>query len=86
MCSIEPKNINTMKDFFYAIQDLFVNVLFAPFDALRALELENWFAANAVNWFLSLIGFVAFVYWMLKLKSFNDKNEEDKSITSHSYL
>ena len=75
-----------MKDFFYGIQDLFVDVLFAPFDALRALELENWFAANGVNWLLMIIGFVAFVYWMGQLKKFNNNNEEDKSITSHSYL
>lgn len=75
-----------MTDFFYAIQDLFVNVLFAPFDALRALELESWFAANAFNWLLMLIGIVAFTYWMLQLKKFSDNNEEDKSITSHSYL
>jgi hypothetical protein len=75
-----------MKDFFYAIQDLFVNVLFAPFDALRALELENWFAANALNWIFLIIGSIAFIYWMLQLKKFNDNNEEDKSITSHSYL
>jgi len=51
-----------MKDFFEAIQDLFVDVLFA------------------------LIGFVAFVYWMLQLKKFDANNEEDKSISSHSYL
>lgn len=75
-----------MKDFFYAIQDLFVNVLFAPFDALRALELENWFAANALNWIFLVVGSIAFIYWMLQLKKFNDNNEEDKSITSHSYL
>lgn len=75
-----------MKDFFYGIQDLFVDVLFAPFDALRALELENWFAANGVNWLFMIIGFVAFVYWMGQLKKFNNNNEEDKSITSHSYL
>lgn len=75
-----------MKDFFYAIQDLFVNVLFAPFDALRALELENWVAANVINWVLVVIGFVAFVYWMLQLKNYNNKNEEDKSISAHSYL
>ena len=75
-----------MSDFFYAIQDLFVNVLFAPFDALRALELENWVAANVVNWILMIIGFVAFVYWMLELKKYNDNNEEDKSISAHSYL
>jgi hypothetical protein len=75
-----------MKDFFYAIQDLFVNVLFAPFDALRTLELENWFAANALSWVFLIIGLVAFTYWMLQLKKFNDNNDEDKSITSHSYL
>ena len=75
-----------MKDFFYAIQDLFVDVLFAPFDALRALELESWFGANVVSWIFLIIGLVAFVYWMLQLKGFNDNNEEDKSISSHSYL
>ncbi|MFL1010608.1 DUF6341 family protein [Flavisericum labens] len=75
-----------MKDFFYAIQDLFVNVLFAPYDALRALELESWFGANFLSWIFLIIGFVAMVYWMIQLKGFNDNNEEDKSISSHSYL
>lgn len=75
-----------MKDFFYAIQDLFVNVLFAPLDTLRALELENWFAANTFSWIFIAIGFVAFIYWMLQLKKFSDNDEEDKSISSHSYL
>lgn len=75
-----------MKDLFEAIQDLFVNVLFAPFDALRALELEAWGLANIANWFFMAIGMVAFVYWMLQLKKFSANNEEDKSISSHSYL
>ncbi|MFV9549517.1 DUF6341 family protein [Algibacter sp. PT7-4] len=75
-----------MKDFFYAIQDLFVNVLFAPMDTLRALELENWFGANTISWIFTLICFVAVVYWMIQLKGFNDNNEEDKSISSHSFL
>lgn len=75
-----------MKDFFYAIQDLFVDILFFPFDALRSLELENWWSANIMSWLFTVIGLVAFVYWMIKLKGFNDNNEEDKSITSHSYL
>lgn len=75
-----------MKDFFYAIQDLFVDVLFAPYDALRALELENWFLANTVSWLFVIIGFVAMVYWMLQLRIFDNNNEEDKSISSHSYL
>lgn len=75
-----------MKDFLYSIQDLFVNVLFAPMDALRALELENWFAASTISWIFVIIGFVAMVYWMLQLKKFDDNNEEDKSISSHSFL
>lgn len=75
-----------MKDFFYAIQDLFVDVIFAPFDALRALELESWFGANTISWLFMLIGFVAMVYWMLQLRIFDNNNEEDKSISSHSFL
>ncbi|MGM5469180.1 DUF6341 family protein [Flavobacteriaceae bacterium LMO-SS05] len=75
-----------MKDFFYAIQDLFVNVLFAPFDALRTLELSSWFGANVVSWVFFAIGLIAMVYWMLQLKKFNDHGDEDKTISSHSYL
>jgi hypothetical protein len=75
-----------MKDFFYAIQDLFVDVLFAPMDALRALELESWFAANFISWIFMIICFAAFVYWMLQLKSHNDNNEDDKTISAHDYL
>jgi hypothetical protein len=29
---------------------------------------------------------VAMVYWLGQLKKFNDNQEEDKTITSHSYL
>ncbi|RED48923.1 DUF6341 family protein [Seonamhaeicola aphaedonensis] len=75
-----------MKDFFYAIQDLFVNVLFAPFDALRALELDNWWGANTISWIFLIILCVAIVYWMKQLKIFNDNNEEDKTVSSHSFL
>ncbi|GGG36455.1 DUF6341 family protein [Bizionia arctica] len=75
-----------MKDFFYAIQDLFVNVLLLPFNALAKLELENWFAANTISWIFIIIGFVAFLYWMKQLKGYSDSNDDDKSITSHSYL
>jgi hypothetical protein len=75
-----------MKDFFYAIQDLFVNILFAPFDALRELELTSWLGSNVMSWLFLATGLVAFVYWMLQLKKFNDNGDEDKSISSHSYL
>lgn len=72
------------RSFFEGIEDLFVDVLFAPFDFFRFME--NWWSSNTVNWLLTIIGFVAFVYWMLELKKYDDNNEEDKSITSHSYL
>ncbi|NNK87013.1 MAG: uracil phosphoribosyltransferase [Flavobacteriaceae bacterium] len=75
-----------MKDFFYAIEDLFVDILFIPFDALRALELDNWWGSNIMSWLFLLIGSAAFLYWMKQLKNANDNNEEDKSVTAHSYL
>lgn len=73
-----------MSDFFYGIQDLFENVLFAPLHFLRGME--NWWAANTVNWMFMLIGVVALAYWLKQLKIFNDRNEENKDITAHSYL
>ncbi len=75
-----------MKEFFEAIEYLFVDVLFKPLDALRELELESWTAANVMNWLFMLIGFVAFFYWMKELKKFNDNNEEDRDPTAHSFL
>jgi len=75
-----------MKDFFYAIQELFEGFFFIPFNALKELELDNWWAANIVSWILASIGLGFFIYWMLQLRKFDKNNEEDKSITSHSYL
>ena len=71
---------------FEGIQSFFENVAFYPYNALRNLELESWALANIVSWLLMLMGFVAFVYWMLQLKKFNDNNEEDRSSTAHSYF
>lgn len=75
-----------MKEFFNAIQDLFESVLFVPFNVLRETELENWWIANFVTWIFLAILVVFFTYWMLQLKTFSDNGEEDKSISSHSYL
>jgi len=75
-----------MKDFFEMIQSLFVDGLLTPFDGFRAMELESWTAANAMNWLFMLIGFVAFFYWMKELKKFNDNNEEDRDPKAHSFL
>lgn len=78
--------IITMKDFFYAIEDLFEFLLISPLNKLAKVELENWWLANSASWLFIVIGIVAFVYWMGQLKKFNANNEEDKSISSHSYL
>ncbi|MEW7279373.1 uracil phosphoribosyltransferase [Aquimarina sp. 2201CG1-2-11] len=75
-----------MKEFWEAIASLFVDLLFLPLDKLRALELENWTAANVINWLFILIGFVAFLYWMKELKKFNDNDEENRDPKAHSFL
>ena len=75
-----------MKVFFAGIQNFFETVLVVPFNVLRETELENWWIANLVTWIFLVILIVSFTYWMLQLKSFNDNNEEDKSISSHSFL
>ena len=77
-------NIAKMTSFFRGIEDLFVNYLFYPLDLLR--HWDNWWGANAFNWILALVGMSAFVYWMLQLRDYDKEGDEDKSITSHSYL
>ena len=69
-----------MKDIFYAIENLFVNYFFIPFDLLR--EVGDYIMA----WIFTSIGTAAFCYWMIQLKKFDDNNEEDKTITAHDYL
>ena len=75
-----------MKEIFYAIEWLYENILFYPLDALRELQLDSWFLANILNWIFLIVGFVAFFYWMKQLKIFNDRNEENRESTSHSFL
>ncbi len=73
-----------MRAFFEGIEDLFVNGLFWPYDFFRFMD--NWWTSNIINWIFVVIGAVAMVYWLMQLKKFDDSGEEDKSITSHSYL
>ena len=73
-----------MRAFFEGIEDLFVNGLFWPYDFFRFMS--NWWASNVVNWIFVILGAIAMVYWLMQLKKFDDRGEEDKSITSHSYL
>ena len=75
-----------MSDLFYGIEDLFVNYLLMPFDQLRFLEADNWWASNFMTWISTVVFLCAFTYWMLQLKKFDDNDEEDKSISAHSFL
>jgi len=73
-----------MVSIFKAIESLFLDYLFLPFDALRSMD--NWWASNSLNWFFMSIGAAAMIYWMLQLKSFNDSGEENKDVSAHSYI
>ncbi len=75
-----------MKAFFEGIQYLFVEVLFAPFDFLRSLELSNWWGANALNWIFMIICATAIVYWCKQLVAHQKNNEENQDTTAHSFL
>lgn len=73
-----------MRAFFEGIEDLFVNGLFWPYDFFRFMS--NWWTSNTINWIFAILGAIAMVYWLIQLKKFDDNGEEDKTITSHSYL
>jgi uncharacterized membrane protein len=75
-----------MKAFFEAIQSLFVDFLFIPYDFLRSLELSSWWGANLFNFIFMLICFVAMVYWVLQLRTHQANNEENQDTTAHSFL
>ena len=74
-----------VKDLFAAIEFLFVEVLFIPFDFIR-LEISNWIFQNAINFSLMLVIASALVYWTLQLIKFDKSGEEDKDVTAHSFL
>ncbi|MGS2762724.1 DUF6341 family protein [Sinomicrobium sp. M5D2P9] len=75
-----------MKDLMESIQYLFENILLVPLNWLRSLELENWWAANTLNWIFMLICMSALVYWIMQLKKYNDGGEENKDVSAHSFL
>ena len=71
-----------LKDFFYGIEDFFVNVAFAPLDWLRSLQLESWFLANSINWIFLVVMAVAFSFWIFKLNNFQE-DERDYYAEGH---
>lgn len=75
-----------MIDLFGAIAWLFEELLLVPHQFLTKLELSSWWLANGVNFFFLLIGSIAMVYWINQLKLFNDKGEENKDTSAHSFL
>ncbi|GIZ08083.1 uracil phosphoribosyltransferase [Flavobacterium sp. UMI-01] len=75
-----------MKAFFEGIQYLFVDILFAPLDFLRSLELVTWFGANTINWIFMIICSVAIVYWIKQLQIFDEAGTENQDTTAHSFL
>ncbi|BFM42986.1 hypothetical protein CFS9_16270 [Flavobacterium sp. CFS9] len=75
-----------MTAFFEGIQYLFVNILFAPLDFLRRLELITWFGANTINWIFMIICSAAIVYWIKQLRIFDDAGTENQDTTAHSFL
>ncbi|MCY4562251.1 MAG: uracil phosphoribosyltransferase [Flavobacteriaceae bacterium] len=75
-----------MRNFWESIAYIFETYLFVPFEQLRFLEELNWTYSNSINWLFLIIGLVAIIYWIGQLNLANQKGEEDKSITAHSYL
>jgi len=73
------------KDLFEAIEFLFVEILFIPFDFIR-LEISNWFIQNIINFSLMIVVSAALVYWTLELIKYDKRGDEKKDITAHSFL
>jgi hypothetical protein len=68
------------------LQFLFVDFLFKPLDWLRALELDNWWLANIINWVFVAICIKYLLYWTKELKIFKQNHEDEQDTTAHSFL
>ena len=73
------------KDLFEAIEFLFVEILFVPFDLIR-LEIANWFIQNGINFTFMAVISAALVYWTLELIKYDKKGDEKKDVSAHSFL
>jgi len=73
------------KDLFEAIEFLFVEILFIPFDFIR-LEIANWFIQNGINFIFMAVISAALIYWTLELIKYDKKGEEKKDVSAHSFL
>ena len=75
-----------MRNFWEWIAYIFQNYLLVPLEKLRFLEELNWNYSNFINWLFLFIGLVAAIYWIRQLNLFDQRGEEDKTITAHSFL
>jgi hypothetical protein len=74
-----------IKELFEAIEFLFVDILFFPFDFIR-LDITSWIFQNAINFSFIFVISAALVYWTLELVKY-DKNEgKETEVTAHSFL
>ena len=74
-----------MKEFFEAIEFLFVEILFFPFDFIR-LDITSWIFQNAINFSFIFIISAALVYWTLELVKYDKKEGKESEVTAHSFL
>ena len=72
-------------EIFEAIEFLFVEVLFVPFDFIR-LDISNWIIQNIVNFSFMTVIASALIYWTLELVKYDKKGDEKKDVTAHSFL
>ena len=72
-------------DLFEAIEFLFVELLFIPFDFIR-LEISNWMLQNIVNFTFIVVISSALIYWTLELIKYDKRGDEKKDVTAHSFL
>lgn len=75
-----------MTQIFKAIQYFFENIVFAPLNAIRELELSNWWLANTITWVMIVVLFVFLFYWLKQLNIFNKENTERTDATAHSFF
>ena len=73
------------KDLFEAIEFLFVEILFIPFDFIR-LDISSWLIQNGINFTFMLVISAALLYWTLELIKYDKMGEEKKDVTAHSFL
>ena len=74
-----------MKELFEAIEFLFVEILFFPFDFIR-LDITSWTFQNVINFSFIFIISAALVYWTLELVKYDKKEGKETEVTAHSFL